>query len=125
MAGSSPARRGRGRGAIWREMKRLPTSRFSIKGGSRAGDCAVCLESFREGDRCRALPRCGHSFHRACVDRWLVVAPLCPVCRTGLREEPAEDEYFTRNQPQIGELLLKLAGFPLELYRVVPLLGFL
>lgn len=47
-----------------------------------AGDCVVCLESFRKGDQCRLLPGCGHSFHAVCVDSWLVRAPICPICRT-------------------------------------------
>ncbi|WOL13494.1 hypothetical protein Cni_G22264 [Canna indica] len=44
-------------------------------------DCAVCLEGFNEGERCRALPPCGHVFHVACVDRWLLKSPGCPICR--------------------------------------------
>ncbi|XP_072967844.1 RING-H2 finger protein ATL56-like [Typha angustifolia] len=49
-------------------------------------DCAVCLEGFREMELCRALARCGHVFHAACVDRWLVRSPKCPICRAGVAE---------------------------------------
>ncbi|OAY86098.1 E3 ubiquitin-protein ligase ATL23-like [Ananas comosus] len=53
-----------------------------VKGRSDgAGDCAVCLESFRMGDTCRLLPACRHSFHARCVDSWLAKRPICPVCR--------------------------------------------
>ncbi|CAL9089446.1 E3 ubiquitin-protein ligase Os03g0188200-like [Musa acuminata AAA Group] len=61
-------------------LKRLPCYAF---GAGRDGtlDCAVCLESFRAGDRLRLLPACGHSFHAQCVDPWLLTAPVCPICR--------------------------------------------
>ncbi|XP_058067850.1 RING-H2 finger protein ATL56-like [Magnolia sinica] len=49
-----------------------------------SSDCAVCLDVFCEGDRCRLLPGCSHSFHAACVDTWLVKVPACPICRTSV-----------------------------------------
>ncbi|KAJ7974551.1 RING-H2 finger protein [Quillaja saponaria] len=50
--------------------------------GSRPVDCAVCLENFNMGDKCRLLPMCKHSFHVQCVDTWLLKTPICPICRT-------------------------------------------
>uniref|UniRef100_A0A0E0LHC6 RING-type domain-containing protein n=1 Tax=Oryza punctata TaxID=4537 RepID=A0A0E0LHC6_ORYPU len=44
--------------------------------------CAVCLESYGDGDVLRALPECGHLFHRECIFTWLRRRPTCPVCRT-------------------------------------------
>lgn len=46
-----------------------------------AGECAVCLEAFQAGDRCRVLPRCEHGFHARCVDSWLRQSRVCPICR--------------------------------------------
>ncbi|KAL3748291.1 hypothetical protein ACJRO7_009515 [Eucalyptus globulus] len=46
------------------------------------GDCAVCLESFKVGEKCRSLPDCSHSFHAQCIDSWLLKTPICPICRT-------------------------------------------
>ena len=34
---------------------------------------------------------CGHSFHRACVDRWFRQHIACPVCRADIREAPSDD----------------------------------
>lgn len=45
-------------------------------------DCAVCLENFKMGEKCRLLPICKHSFHALCVDAWLLKTPICPICRT-------------------------------------------
>ncbi|KXS12844.1 hypothetical protein M427DRAFT_136984 [Gonapodya prolifera JEL478] len=43
--------------------------------------CAICLDSFQPGDRIRPLP-CGHDFHAACVDEWLIERRrVCPVCK--------------------------------------------
>ncbi|KAF8037176.1 hypothetical protein BT93_B0168 [Corymbia citriodora subsp. variegata] len=52
--------------------------------GSNNGpvDCAVCLESFKAGEKCRSLPNCNHSFHVQCIDSWLLKTPICPICRT-------------------------------------------
>lgn len=41
--------------------------------------CAVCLSDFELHEMIRRLP-CHHSFHRACVDRWLKVHKVCPLC---------------------------------------------
>ncbi|KAG0454042.1 hypothetical protein HPP92_025346 [Vanilla planifolia] len=44
-------------------------------------ECAVCLDVFREGEWCRAIPGCNHVFHALCVDRWLEKSQFCPICR--------------------------------------------
>lgn len=41
--------------------------------------CAVCLSDFERGQMVRRLP-CNHSFHRACIDRWLKLNKVCPLC---------------------------------------------
>merc|ERR1712146_709073 len=51
-------------------------------------DCAICKSDFSDREKVRRLP-CGHVFHYACVDRWLlgsVHAPTiftncCPLCK--------------------------------------------
>lgn len=60
-----------------KELLQLPEFDY----GGDPADCAVCLDSFVDGERCRALPACGHVFHVHCVDRWLARTPACPVCR--------------------------------------------
>ncbi|KAI9227969.1 MAG: hypothetical protein DHS80DRAFT_16317 [Piptocephalis tieghemiana] len=43
--------------------------------------CSVCLEEWEPGVEIRLL-KCGHGFHRTCVDRWLCEgANRCPNCR--------------------------------------------
>ncbi|XP_044984401.1 RING-H2 finger protein ATL80-like [Hordeum vulgare subsp. vulgare] len=47
-------------------------------------ECAICLAEFARGDEVRALPHCGHGFHAACVDVWLLSNSTCPSCRRAL-----------------------------------------
>ncbi|RCV08191.1 hypothetical protein SETIT_1G306500v2 [Setaria italica] len=51
------------------------------EGAPVGGECAVCLEAFRAGDRRRVLPGCEHGFHAECVDSWLRKSRRCPICR--------------------------------------------
>ncbi|PAN43361.1 hypothetical protein PAHAL_8G230800 [Panicum hallii] len=51
----------------------------ALDGGD--GSCAVCLAEFRDGETLRLLPRCGHAFHRGCIDTWLRAHVNCPLCR--------------------------------------------
>ena len=47
--------------------------------GSGAGRCAVCMVDFEEDDALRLLP-CAHFYHQGCIDQWLGVNKVCPVC---------------------------------------------
>jgi len=45
--------------------------------------CSICQEVYKENEYSRKL-KCGHIFHKKCVDRWLKKNPSCPVCRHDL-----------------------------------------
>mmetsp|Transcript_54396 Transcript_54396/g.158004 ORF Transcript_54396/g.158004 Transcript_54396/m.158004 type:complete len:168 (-) Transcript_54396:357-860(-) len=54
-------------------------------GGRDAGDmCCICLEALSACEQVRRL-RCGHDFHRQCIDEWLFRGQgrirSCPKCR--------------------------------------------
>ncbi|KZV55349.1 hypothetical protein F511_24666 [Dorcoceras hygrometricum] len=63
---------------------RLVNVVYSAAAFQRTRDCAICLDSFQQGDNCSSLPVCKHLFHAKCVDRWIRKRPNCPICRTGL-----------------------------------------
>ncbi|XP_042382276.1 RING-H2 finger protein ATL52-like isoform X2 [Zingiber officinale] len=84
------------RGLTPAELEKLPCYEFEAdEKMSDTVDCAVCLESFEVGDRCRLLPPCSHSFHAQCVDSWLLKCSVCPICRASARK--ATDEGWPGN----------------------------
>ncbi|KAF3437052.1 hypothetical protein FNV43_RR19806 [Rhamnella rubrinervis] len=73
------------------DLKMLPCFDYMAnkeKESSNPVDCAVCLENFKTGDKCRLLPNCSHSFHAQCIDSWLMKTPICPICRTCANPNP-------------------------------------
>ncbi|CAK9188182.1 unnamed protein product [Ilex paraguariensis] len=50
--------------------------------------CTVCLVEFKEGGEVCILPECTHTFHVACIDKWLHSHPNCPLCRAHTMPRP-------------------------------------
>lgn len=78
------------------DLQRLPTiecqgeESHATAGGGDKSECAVCLEAFQSGDRCRVIPACSHAFHVPCADKWLSKCSVCPICRRSV--VPCESE---------------------------------
>eukprot|EP00928_Gymnodinium_smaydae_P089100 TRINITY_DN730_c0_g1_i1.p1 TRINITY_DN730_c0_g1~~TRINITY_DN730_c0_g1_i1.p1 ORF type:complete len:318 (-),score=45.23 TRINITY_DN730_c0_g1_i1:83-910(-) len=49
-------------------------------------ECPICITCFKDGDTLRTLKVCGHSFHRSCIDLWLLRRADCPLCKQGVKE---------------------------------------
>lgn len=47
--------------------------------------CVICLADYKEKEALRIIPKCGHTFHRSCIDMWLRKQSTCPVCRLSLQ----------------------------------------
>nr|XP_029118956.1 E3 ubiquitin-protein ligase At1g12760-like isoform X2 [Elaeis guineensis] len=43
--------------------------------------CCICLANYVNNDELRELP-CTHHFHMECVDKWLKINALCPLCKS-------------------------------------------
>ena len=61
-------------------------------------ECVVCMEPYEEGEVLKDLP-CGHTFHAACIDAWLLgkgrappkappTLPTCPLCKAAPVDVP-------------------------------------
>ena len=62
-------------------IARLPTRVYAKpRAGGTELTCAICLEDVAEGEVVRSLP-CLHSYHAACIDRWLGQSAECCVCK--------------------------------------------
>jgi hypothetical protein len=61
--------------------------------GAARDDCVVCLDCIGPGDTVRELRKCGHVFHKECIDPWLAMQAVgrhaCPMCRQQLDGPPA------------------------------------
>lgn len=50
-------------------------------------ECAICYESYKVNEYKRVLPNCSHTFHKKCIDKWLIQNYKnkrdmnCPLCR--------------------------------------------
>jgi len=80
------------------DLQRLPTIECQEEeshagaGGGGDAECAVCLEAFHRGDRCRVIPACSHAFHVHCADAWLSKNSVCPICRRSAACESEEEK---------------------------------
>eukprot|EP00271_Cylindrocystis_brebissonii_P021262 TRINITY_DN748_c0_g2_i1.p1 TRINITY_DN748_c0_g2~~TRINITY_DN748_c0_g2_i1.p1 ORF type:complete len:228 (+),score=14.32 TRINITY_DN748_c0_g2_i1:221-904(+) len=60
-----------------------------MEGGEK--ECSVCLITYKDEDTSRRLDKCGHSFHKDCIDHWLSANASCPLCRVSLRYAQSSD----------------------------------
>eukprot|EP00924_Labyrinthula_sp_SR-Ha-C_P015980 augustus_masked-scaffold_4-processed-gene-15.34-mRNA-1 protein AED:0.44 eAED:0.46 QI:0/-1/0/1/-1/1/1/0/650 len=80
--GSHPTYQGEN-GLPWIAIDSIP--RKTISPENENDTCAICLGVFRETvskleEPLKALP-CGHTFHVECVDPWLFLNKVCPMCK--------------------------------------------
>ena len=47
--------------------------------------CIICLGDFEESVQVMILPICGHLYHEACLNPWLLQQNKCPICKAGVR----------------------------------------
>jgi hypothetical protein len=58
------------------------TELFDLFG--ETGTCVICQEDLVDGERVRAIRKCQHLFHQACIEPWIQQKSECPMCRTPL-----------------------------------------
>ena len=89
-----PALRGSGSSRAEAQRRRAVESlqTHTLQANEGEGECAVCLGEFVQGQPVKVLP-CGHGFHSACIDKWLLgqtSEPTCPLCKAvAIRPEAA------------------------------------
>ncbi|XP_047341611.1 E3 ubiquitin-protein ligase At1g12760 [Impatiens glandulifera] len=102
------------RGATSESINSLPTYKFKVKKGKNSSGreinlsvaeggviaagtdkeraitgedavCCICLAKYGHNDELRELG-CNHLFHKECVDKWLKMNALCPLCKAEVGE---------------------------------------
>ena len=66
------------------------------RGGANNDECSICLDEMIDAEvvingattSTIVTTTCDHRFHRTCIDKWLIVATTCPVCRHILQVGP-------------------------------------
>jgi len=63
------------------QIKKLPESTADALDLSEGSECSICLNDLEHDDAVRKLGNCGHTFHRSCIDLWLLRRADCPLCK--------------------------------------------
>jgi len=73
------------RGAQPAAIEALPTRAYvpstQTQTQTQPQRCDICLCEYTAGEELKSLPSCLHSFHKECIDKWLLINKTCPVCR--------------------------------------------
>ncbi|KAI4328741.1 hypothetical protein L6164_021074 [Bauhinia variegata] len=54
-------------------------------------ECCICLSAYDDGAELRELP-CNHHFHCACIDKWLHINAICPLCKFNILSNDSSQE---------------------------------
>jgi len=54
--------------------------------GAPCAECSICLQSLEPREEIRELCSCRHTFHRGCIDLWLLRCSECPLCKRSVRD---------------------------------------
>jgi hypothetical protein len=74
------------RGASLANIQKFPKFHYTddhvhiMKEIGQSETCTICLGDYEEAEQLRLLP-CGHCFHAECVDAWLQINRICPMCK--------------------------------------------
>lgn len=85
------------------EIDVMETEEFTSESELKYGEieCSICLDAFEVGDIMRVM-KCGHRFHKPCVDEWLGrYKSVCPLCKIDMRGDGATEE--PESCPEVGE----------------------
>jgi len=66
------------------QIKELPEAVAGMLQLGEDAECSICLNGFEPSDAVRQLGGCSHTFHRSCIDLWLLRRADCPLCKRGV-----------------------------------------
>ncbi|XP_056134444.1 E3 ubiquitin-protein ligase RNF128a [Lampris incognitus] len=85
--------------------------------GSDSYMCAVCIDAYKAGEVVTVLT-CGHIFHKACIEPWLLEKRTCPMCKCDILkalgvEEERKDERALTSSPAAETVITVSGGDPM------------
>lgn len=67
------------------KVEKLPTMVFDQQSDDSV--CSICMCKYNVGEILRKIPKCGHVFHKECIDYWLTNSSVkCPLDGISLEE---------------------------------------
>ena len=88
-----------------KDIKAMGTEKFTSESELKYGEieCSICIAPFEVGDVMRVM-KCGHRFHKDCVDEWLSrYKAVCPLCKVDMRGDVGDKEKGEAGaQPQVA-----------------------
>ncbi|CAH8552446.1 unnamed protein product [Schistosoma turkestanicum] len=64
----------------------LPLTNYMPMNKEKLQECIICMNDLKLGDEVRYLP-CLHTYHRLCIDEWLMRSFSCPTCLLNLEPD--------------------------------------
>lgn len=89
-------------------LKKLERKGYNSKEFTEHEECIICRQVFIKNDKIIILP-CSrkHYFHEKCVEKWLEINCLCPICRADLNSH-FKNEHVTQEKLNLTEIILAL-----------------
>jgi len=72
------------------DIDQLPIESWS---SCEDAECSICLNDIFEGDAVRRLPGCSHTFHKSCIDLWVLRRADCPLCKCKVVASPTNEDH--------------------------------
>lgn len=74
-------------GASEEIISKLPTKLYENQlESNEVASCGVCLSEYEMGESLKILPLCSHYFHQNCIEKWLSINKVCPICRKNVMD---------------------------------------
>jgi hypothetical protein len=91
------------RGASLNSINKFPTFTYTeqhklkLEKLEQEISCSICLCDYEDGEEVRLLP-CGHTFHSPCIDAWLQINSICPLCKVNVIDLATEKRKTKRKE---------------------------
>ncbi|GAQ91743.1 Zinc finger RING-type domain containing protein [Klebsormidium nitens] len=86
-------------------IARLPKSAYKATRRRRSSSsgqeqCVICRVEFEDDDVITTLPSCKHHYHSPCIEQWLSINKICPMCLTEVT--PMKSRAASRRPSHLG-----------------------